>query len=70
MCTGAGSAGAPAPARSSAGRIMSASRREACVEGTVLPETDESRKAEDLPAPVAEADMRRTVDFMDEEPWV
>ena len=49
---------------------MSASRREACVEGTVLPETDESRKAEDLPAPVAEADMRRTVDFMDEEPWV
>jgi hypothetical protein len=49
---------------------MSARRREACVEGTVLPETDESRKAEDLPAHVAEADMRGTIDFMDEKPWV
>jgi hypothetical protein len=47
---------------------MSASRREACVEGKVLPETDESRKAKHLPAPAAEADMRRTVDFMDESP--
>jgi hypothetical protein len=49
---------------------MSTRRREACVEETVLPETDESRKAEDLPASVAEADRRRTVDFMDEKPWV
>jgi hypothetical protein len=49
---------------------MSTRRPQACVEGTVLPESDESRKAEDLPAPVAEADMRRTFDFMDEKPWV
>ena len=49
---------------------MSTRRREACVEGTVLQETDESGKAEDLPASVAEADMWRTVDLMDEKPWV
>ncbi len=65
-----GSAGAPEAGRLFAGRVRSASLRRRGVEGMVLPVTTESRKAEDLSAPMSFRRTLASAGFMDAKPWV
>ena len=65
-----GSAGAHEAGRSCAGRVRSASARRRGVEGMVLPATTESRKAEDLSAPMSFRRTLASAGFIDAKPWV
>ena len=65
-----GSAGAQEVERDCAGRVRSVSARHGGVEGAVLPATTESRKAEDLSAPMSFRRTLASAGFMDEKPWV
>ena len=65
-----GSAGAQEAGRSFAGRVRSASVRRRGVEGMAHPVTTESRKAEDLSAPMSFRRTLASAGFMDAKPWV
>ena len=65
-----GSAGAQEAERDCAGRVRSVPARHGGVEGAVLPETTESRKAGNVSAPTPLENTSESVGFIDEKPWV
>ena len=65
-----GSAGAQEAEREFAGRVRSVSVRLSGANGMAIPATTESRKAEDVSAPMLLTRRWASTGFMDAKPWV